>query len=193
MARTESTMLELGTEIPSFSLPDVVSGRTVSPGDYKDAKALVVMFICNHCPYVQRIREGLAALGRDFESKPVGVLAISSNDAVNYPDDSPEKMKEEATAFAYAFPYLFDENQEVAKAFRAACTPEFYVFDGDGKLAYRGQFDRTRPGNNEPVTGGDVRAAIEAVLSGAPVSSEQTPSVGCNIKWRPGNAPDYFG
>lgn len=192
MARTESTMLELGTSVPSFSLQDTASGKTVSHTDFADRDALVVMFICNHCPYVQRIREGLAAFGKDYSGKSVGIVAISSNDADNYPDDSPEMMKAEVARFGYTFPYVFDREQSVAKAFRAACTPEFYVFDGDQSLVYRGQFDRARPMNNEPVTGADLRAAVDAVLEGGPVADTQTPSVGCNIKWRPGNAPDYF-
>lgn len=193
MARTGSTMLELGTTLPSFSLLEPSSGRTVSDADFEDRRALVVMFICNHCPYVQRIRDGLASLGRDYEDGEVGLVAISSNDAAAYPDDSPEQIAAEVERFDYRFPYLFDAEQEVAKRFRAACTPEFYVFGSDKRLVYRGQFDDARPGNQEPTTGRDVRAAIQAILSGAPLQIQQVPSVGCNIKWRAGNAPDYFG
>ncbi|MEL6543547.1 MAG: thioredoxin family protein [Myxococcota bacterium] len=193
MARTPSTMLELGTALPDFSLLDTRSGTHTGPSDQPDAKAVVVMFICNHCPYVVRIREGLAALGRDYAAKDVAIYAISSNDVANYPDDSPEKMTVEAKTHGYTFPYLFDADQSVAKAFHAACTPEFYVFDRTRALVYRGQFDGARPGNAEPVTGESVRAALDATLNGTPVSDEQRPSVGCNIKWQPGNAPSYFG
>lgn len=193
MARTASTMLELGTPLPSFSLPEPKTGRAVSTGDFADAKAVVVMFICNHCPYVKRIADGLARFGHDYVGRGVAIVAISSNDIVNYPDDSPDEMVKEAEARGYPFPYLFDEDQSVAKAFQAACTPELYVFDGDQKLAYRGQFDDARPGNDTPVTGADVRNAVDAILNGGEVASEQVPSVGCNIKWREGNAPAYFG
>ncbi len=193
MARTASTMLELGTSLPSFSLPEPKTGKLVSTDDLADAKAVVVMFICNHCPYVKRIADGLASFGRDYAAQQVAILAVSSNDVVNYPDDSPSKMVEEAQARSYPFPYLFDEDQSVAKAFRAACTPEFYVFDGDRKLVYRGQFDSARPSNDDPVSGADVRQAVDAVLNGSDINPEQIASVGCNIKWREGNAPDYFG
>lgn len=184
-------MLELGTALPSFSLLEPSSGRTVSNVDFEDKRALAVMFICNHCPYVQRIRDGLASLGRDFEDSEVGLVAISSNDATAYPDDSPEQIAAEVARFDYRFPYLFDAEQDVAKRFRAACTPEFYVFGSDKRLVYRGQFDDARPGNQEPTTGRDVRAAIQAVLNGENLEIEQIPSVGCNIKWRAGNMPDY--
>ena len=190
MARTPSTMLPLGTTAPEFSLPDP-AGKVVSLEDYDDAPALVVAFICNHCPFVKHIREGLARFGSDCEERGVGVVAISSNDVEKYPADSPEAMAREAKAAGYTFPYLFDESQEVAKAYRAACTPDFYLFDGKRKLVYRGQFDESRPGNNVPVTGKDLRTAVDAVLEGKPVPDDQTPSLGCNIKWKPGNEPDY--
>ncbi len=190
MARTPSTMLPLGTTAPEFSLPDP-AGKVVSLEDYDDAPALVVAFICNHCPFVKHIREGLARFGSDCEERGVGVVAISSNDVEKYPADSPEAMAREAKAAGYTFPYLFDESQEVAKAYRAACTPDFYLFDGKRKLVYRGQFDESRPGNNVPVTGKDLRTAVDAVLEGKPAPDDQTPSLGCNIKWKPGNEPDY--
>jgi peroxiredoxin len=183
-------MLPLGTQAPTFALPDG-EGNTVSTSDFTGKKALVVMFICNHCPYVKHVREQLAALGRDYQAQGAAVVAISSNDVENYPDDSPEKMREEAQDAGYTFPYLYDESQEVAKAYQAACTPDFYVFDGDQKLAYRGQLDASRPRNDEPVTGADLRAAIDAVLAGEPVAESQKPSLGCNIKWKAGNEPTY--
>jgi peroxiredoxin len=189
MAAVESQMLELGTEAPPFSLPDpdgtVHSLREV-------AAAYVVMFICNHCPFVKHVREELARIGRDYSDRDVAIYAINSNDVTTHPGDSPEKMKEEAAEWGYVFPYLYDESQDVAKAYRAACTPDFYVFDADRKLVYRGQLDDSRPSSNVPVDGRDLRAALEAVLSGKPVADTQKASIGCNIKWRPGNAPDYF-
>ncbi len=191
MARTPSTMLELGTRAPGFSLPDV-SGRTVSLDDFPDAPALVVMFICNHCPFVIHVRDELARFGRDYGPRGVAIVAISANDVEKHPDDAPAKMREEAERVGYPFPYLFDESQAVAKAYRAACTPDLYVFDGDRKLVYRGQLDASRPGNDEPVTGADLRAAVDAVLAGDRPAPEQIPSIGCNIKWKPGNEPDYF-
>lgn len=192
MALTPSTMLELGTTAPSFRLADT-HGSVVSLDDFRGAPALLVIFMCNHCPYVKHIRSVLAAVTRDYLAKGVAVVGINSNDAVNYPDDSPAKMAEEVKTVGYAFPYLYDETQEVAKAYRAACTPDIYLFDGAAKLVYRGQFDDARPGNNVPVTGKDLTAAVEAVLAGRAVPAEQKPSMGCNIKWKPGNAPDYFG
>lgn len=183
-------MLPLGTTAPNFRLPDT-NGKMVSLDDFQGARAFLVMFICNHCPYVKHIREELARLAREYQARDVAIVAINSNDAANYPADNPEKMAEEVRAMGYTFPYLHDETQEVAKAFRAACTPEFYLFDQDRKLVYRGQFDESRPANDVPVTGEDLRAALGAVLSGQPVSPQQQPSVGCNIKWKPGNAPDY--
>ena len=192
MALTPSTMLELGTTAPSFRLPDT-DGRMVSLDDFRGAPALLVVFMCNHCPYVKHIRSTLAAVTGDYLAKGVAVVGINSNDVANYPDDSPAKMAEEVKTIGYRFPYLFDDTQEVAKAYRAACTPDIYLFDGAAKLVYRGQFDDARPGNNLPVTGEDLTAAVEAVLAGRPVPAEQKPSMGCNIKWKPGNTPDYFG
>jgi thiol-disulfide isomerase/thioredoxin len=191
MAETPSTMLPLGTRAPDFVLPDAVSGRMVALSDFAGSKALVVMFICNHCPYVKHVAGELARLGKDYADKPVGCLAICSNDVANYPADSPTKMADEARTRGYTFPYLYDDSQEVAKAYLAACTPDFYVFDAARKLVYRGQLDDSRPGNRVPVTGQDLRAAIDAVLAGQPVPQHQRPSLGCNIKWKRGNAPDY--
>lgn len=192
MAKTPSTMLALGTRAPDFSLPDT-AGKTVSLADFKDAPALVVVFMCNHCPFVIHIRPELAAFGKYAQAKGAVVVGINSNDVQNYPDDSPEKMKQEVAEHGYTFPYLFDENQEVAKAYRAACTPDFYLFDGEQRLVYRGQFDDSRPGSDVPVTGVDLRRALDGLLAGAPLAEEQRPSMGCNIKWKPGGAPDYFG
>jgi peroxiredoxin len=191
MAMTPSTMLPLGTEAPEFELPDA-DGKKTSLADLDGAPALLVIFMCNHCPYVKHIREGLAALARDYGKRGAAIVGINANDARAYPDDSPEKMAEEAREMGYTFPYLYDESQEVAKAYRAACTPDFFLFDRDRKLVYRGQFDDSRPGNGIPVTGADLRAALDAVLAGRPVSADQKPSVGCNIKWKSGNAPEYF-
>lgn len=190
MSLTPSTMLALGTPAPSFSLKDT-NGKTVSTDDFTEAKGLLVAFICNHCPYVKHIRPGLAAIGREYPPRGIAVVAINSNDVKNYPDDSPRKMAEEVRFAGYTFPYLFDETQEVAKAYRAACTPDFFLFDGERKLVYRGQLDDSRPGNGLPVTGDDLRAAMEALLAGKPISEKQKPSMGCNIKWKPGNAPAY--
>jgi peroxiredoxin len=191
MAATNSTMLPLGTPAPDFSLPDP-HGRLVSLKDFQSSKALLVLFICNHCPYVKHIRAELARLGRDYQPRGLGMVAISSNDASRYPADAPAKMAEEAREAGYTFPYLYDESQEIAKAYRAACTPDLYLFDGRQRLVYRGQLDDSRPGNGIPVTGRDLRHAIEAVLSGQPVSDQQRASIGCNIKWKPGREPDYF-
>jgi peroxiredoxin len=192
MVLTPSTMLDLGTKAPDFSLPDV-HGRKVSLSDFASAKVLVVLFICNHCPYVKHIRRGLAQIARDYGPRSVAFVAINSNDVDQYPDDSPPNMAAEAQQYGYDFPYLFDETQSVAKAYRAACTPDIYVFDEDRVLVYRGQFDESRPGKDIPVTGEDLRAAIDALLAGRPVSDDQVPSMGCNIKWKPGNEPEYFG
>jgi peroxiredoxin len=189
MAETPSTMKPLGTPAPDFALPDT-DGRTVSLSDF-EGRALLVMFICNHCPFVQHIRGGLAQLGRDYAERPLGIVAISANDVESHPADGPEKMAEEVKTAGYTFPYLYDETQEVAKAYGAACTPDFFLFDGEHRLVYRGQFDPSRPGNDVPVTGTDLRAALQAVLAGEPALPEQTPSIGCNIKWKPGNEPDY--
>ena len=192
MARTPSTMLELGTPAPDFALPDT-DGRTVSSDDFADARALLVMFICNHCPFVKHVRSELARIGRDYSTRGVATVAISSNDAEQYPDDGPDAMRVEKDAAGYVFPYLFDETQEVAAAYRAACTPDFYLFDADRQLVYRGQLDDSRPGNDVPVTGRDLRAALDAVLAGDPVPADQRPSLGCNIKWKPGNEPAWWG
>lgn len=192
MTAVPSTMLPLGTKLPGFSLPNVVDGRTVSPADFRDRPALLVMFICNHCPYVRHVKKEIGRLAADYAPRGVEIVAISSNDVAAFPDDAPDKMKAVALAEGWRFPYLFDETQAVAKAFRAACTPEFYVFDQQRKLVYRGQLDGSRPKNDVPVTGRDLRAALDALLSGKPISPEQIPSVGCNIKWKPGNQPQYF-
>lgn len=189
MAATPSTMLPLGTPAPAFALVDAVSGSLVRSTDLA-GRPLLVMFICNHCPFVKHIRAELAAVGRDYGNR-IAVVAISSNDVENYPDDSPEKMRAEAADAGYTFPYLFDETQEVAKAYRAACTPDFFLFDAEHKLFYRGQLDDSRPKNGKAVTGRDLRAAIDAVLAGGGAPSEQLPSIGCNIKWKPGNQPEY--
>jgi peroxiredoxin len=191
MALTPSTMLPLGTTAPDFKLPDT-NGKIVSPADFKDKAALLVIFMCNHCPYVVHIRAGLAQLARDYAPKRVAIVGINSNDVKNYPDDSPAKMKVEVKSAGYLFPYLYDETQAVAKAYRAACTPDIYLFDKNQQLVYRGQFDDSRPGNGIPVTGKDLRAALDAVLAGKPVSPDQKASIGCNIKWKSGNEPDYF-
>lgn len=191
MAATESQMLALGTVLPSFSLPDA-DGRIHSPDDAAGADAYLIMFICNHCPFVKHVRRELARLGQDYGARNVAIFAINSNDSDSYPDDSPARMKEETRAQDYRFPYLVDSGQSVAKAFKAACTPDFFVFDGDRRLVYRGQLDGSRPSNDIPVTGKDVRGALDAILQGDEVPEDQVPSIGCNIKWRPGNAPEWF-
>ena len=178
-------MLPLGTPLPSFRLSDVVSGETITPERFQNKKALLVMFICRHCPYVRHVQEEIAKLGGDYADQPLGIVAISSNDAEAYPDDAPCSLKEQAIELGFEFPYLYDETQEVARAFTAACTPDFFLFDKDRKLAYRGQFDSSRPRNETPVTGEDLRAAIDALLQGQQPSTDQKPSLGCNIKWRP--------
>ncbi|HKD60649.1 MAG TPA: thioredoxin family protein [Terracidiphilus sp.] len=183
MALTESTMLELGTTAPDFALPDVVTGKTVRRDDFRGQKGLLVMFICTHCPYVKHVEKGLADFGRDYAGK-LGIVAISSNDAENYPDDSPAGLKSQALKLGFGFPYLYDESQAVARAYDAACTPDIYLFDKDFKLVYRGQFDSSRPGSGIPVTGKDLRAAMEAVLRGEKPGGEQKASIGCNIKWK---------
>lgn len=193
MARTESRSTPLGAPAPDFSLLDVKTGRFVSLDDFAGARGLLVMFICNHCPFVIHIREQLAAVAREYADKGMGIVAICSNDAISYPADHPDRMKEEAEARGYVFPYLYDETQEVALAYGATCTPDIFLFDGlfDGarKLVYHGQFDDSRPGNQVPVTGRDLRAAMDAVLAGREPSTEQKPSIGCSIKWKPGKAP----
>lgn len=193
MSAVNSTMLELGTKAPEFSLPDTITGKTVNLKDYRGNKALLIIFMCNHCPYVKRIKEELVKYAADYLPKGVGIAAVSSNDVENYSDDSPEKMKEDAEKFGYPFPYLFDETQEVAKAYKAACTPDLFLFNEKHELVYRGQFDSSRPGNQQPVTGKDLREATDKVLAGEPIPEEQIPSIGCNIKWKKGNEPEYFG
>ncbi len=191
MAATASTMLELGTDAPEFALPDT-AGAMVRRGDFEDAPALVVVFMCNHCPFVIHIREGLAKFARDYQAKGVAVVGINSNDAAKYPDDSPDLMIKEVQNAGYTFPYLYDATQNVARAYHAACTPDFYVFDDNHKLVYRGQFDDSRPNSDIWVTGEDLRAAVDAVLASRSVPEPQKPSIGCNIKWKPGNEPEYF-
>ena len=191
MPETPSTMLDLGTALPSFSLPDF-NGKTVSDADFKGSKALLVAFICNHCPFVRHIRAEFARFAKEYEAKGLEVVAIASNSIQEFPEDGPEGMKQEATEVGYTFSYLFDKDQKVAKAFKAACTPDLFLFDGNRRLAYRGQFDGSRPKNNVPVTGADLRAAADAVLAGKSPSENQRPSMGCNIKWYPGNEPEYF-
>jgi peroxiredoxin len=192
VVNTPSTMLPLGTRAPDFTLTDAVSGKTVSLSDL-EGDALLVMFICNHCPFVIYVRDEITKLANDYMDRGVAIVAINSNSVDTHPQDGPEHMKRLATELGWRFPFLFDETQEVAKAYRAACTPDFFLMDAERKLVYRGQFDDSRPTNNVPVTGEDLRAALDAVLAGDPVPSEQKPSMGCNIKWAPGNAPDYFG
>jgi thiol-disulfide isomerase/thioredoxin len=193
MARTESTMLDLGTPAPHFRLHEPVTGKTISLSDPALGGPLLVAFICNHCPFVIHIMDAFVKVVREYQPKGVSVVAINSNDVANYPADSPERMIEEAAARGYTFPYLYDESQDVAKSYHAACTPDFYLFDEAQKLVYRGRFDASRPGNNEPVTGADLRAALESVLAGQPAAEEQHASMGCGIKWKSGNAPAYFG
>lgn len=184
MALTPSTMLPLGSSVPSFELPDIVTGKKVSLKTFAGKKALLIMFICQHCPYVQHVQHELARLGRNYADKDIGIVAISSNDAITYPDDAPPRLKEMATELGFKFPFCYDETQEIARAFQAACTPDFFLFDQDYKLVYRGQLDDSRPGNNKLVTGKDLRAAIDAVLAGKSISKDQKPSIGCNIKWK---------
>ncbi|MGE4660257.1 MAG: thioredoxin family protein [Arenicellales bacterium] len=195
MASTTSTMQALGSEAPAFTLSNThptSGGAAVSLSDYADSKALLVAFICNHCPYVIHIRDAFNVFAQEYVSRGLTTIAISANDATTHPDDSPEKMAEEAARHGFGFPYLYDEDQSVAKAYRAACTPDFFLFDEHRQLAYRGQFDASRPKNSEPVTGIDLRSAADAVLGGNAISGEQIPSIGCNIKWKAGHEPDYF-
>ncbi len=195
MARTESTMLELGTAAPGFTLPNtnpVYGGETVSLEDCAGARALLVAFICNHCPYVVHIKSAFSAFASEMAEEGLAVIAISANDASGYPQDGPEAMAEESRTHGYTFPYLYDEDQHVAQAYRAACTPDFFLFDAERKLVYRGQFDDSRPANGQPVTGEDLRTAVRATLAGESVDAAQKPSMGCNIKWKEGNAPEYF-
>ncbi len=191
MVKTASTMKKLGTPAPDFKLTNV-DGRLVSRDDFRDQPALLVIFMCNHCPFVKHVADGLTQVARDYQPKGVAIVGINSNDAATHPHDSPEQMVHEAEARGYPFPYLYDETQEVAKAYGAACTPDFFLYDKARKLVYRGQLDASRPGNNIPMTGSDLRAALDAVLAGKPPAEKQTPSIGCNIKWRSGNEPAYF-
>ncbi|MFM8284810.1 MAG: thioredoxin family protein [Planctomycetaceae bacterium] len=191
MARTPSTMLPLGTPAADFSLPNV-DGRMISLDDVAGPRGTLVMFLCNHCPFVKHVADHLAQLGREAVGRGVGVVAISANDVGTHPADSPEQMVREAEERGYPFPYLYDESQAVAKAYRAACTPDFFLFDGGRRLVYRGQLDDSRPGNGIAVTGADLRAALEAMVAGGQVAADQRPSIGCNIKWKPGSEPDYF-
>ncbi|NJN20956.1 MAG: thioredoxin family protein [Leptolyngbya sp. RL_3_1] len=186
-------MLDLGTQAPDFQLPDVVSGDMISLQTFTGKPALLVMFICKHCPFVKHIQDELARLGRDYGPKNVGILAISANSIQTHPQDGPEHLKTMATSLGFTFPYCYDATQVVAQAYTAACTPDFFLFDGDRALVYRGQLDGSRPGNPIPVTGQDLRTALDQVLAGEPVPTPQTPSIGCNIKWTPGNEPPYFG
>ncbi|SCZ49392.1 thioredoxin family protein [Thiohalomonas denitrificans] len=191
MSLTPSTMLELGTSAPEFTLPDTASGTLVSLDDFHEHPALLVAFICNHCPYVKHIADAFSEFAREYRDKGLAVVAISSNDIGHREEDGPEHMAKEVEYRRYVFPYLFDESQEVAKAYKAACTPDFFLFDGERRLVYRGQFDDSRPGNDKPVTGKDMREAVDALLGGKPLPVEQVPSIGCNIKWKPGNEPAY--
>jgi peroxiredoxin len=191
MVKTASTMLPLGTRAPDFRLPDT-QGKLVSLSDFAEAPALLVVFMCNHCPYVKHVADGLAKLAKEYQQRGAAVVGINSNDVSTYPEDSPQNMAAETRLRGYAFPYLYDEDQSVAKAYQAACTPDFFVFDRERKLVYRGQMDSSRPGNGIPVTGEDLRAALDAVLAGRPVAPQQRPSLGCNIKWKEGNEPEWF-
>jgi peroxiredoxin len=191
MAATPSTMLDLGTTLPAFRLRDI-KGKAVTSNDFGASRGLLVAFICPHCPYVRHVRSEFARLARDAQQRGISVIAINSNDATAFPDDSPEGMRQEANEVGYTFPYLVDDTQEVAKSFRAACTPDFFLFDNQKRLVYRGQFDDSRPRTQVPVTGKDLMAAIDALLAGEPVSPDQRPSMGCNIKWLKGGEPDYF-
>ena len=193
MVLTASTMLGLGTEAPDFQLPDVTTGDTVTLDSFSGNKALLVMFICKHCPYVVHVQEELARLGNEYQTRDVGVVAIGANDVDAYPGDAPGELKRMAQEHEFQFPYCFDESQEIAKAYTAACTPDFFLFDQDRRLAYRGQLDDSRPGTDTPVTGEDLRGALDTVLAGDTPDPEQRPSLGCNIKWKPGNEPAYFG
>ncbi len=193
MALTASTMLPLGTKAPEFELPDVVSGQLISLSNYTGKQAVLVMFICQHCPFVKHIKTQLAQLSSDYVNSNLGMIAISSNNVSTHPEDAPEYLQAMAQELNLTFPICYDQSQEVAKAYTAACTPDFFLFDASLQLVYRGQLDDSRPSNGKPVTGEDLRAAIEAVLAGKPVDAEQKPSIGCNIKWKHGNAPSYYG
>lgn len=191
MSLRPSTMLDLGTEAPDFTLPDIYGGK-ISFSDFKNTKAVLVMFVCNHCPYVQHVRDEVINLTKEYQNKDVAVIGINSNDFREYPDDSPEKMREDSEKYGYTFPYLFDATQEVARKFHASCTPDFFLFDMNHKLVYRGQMDDSRPGNGKPVTGADLRKALDAILEGKRAPGLQKPSIGCNIKWRKGREPEYY-
>jgi peroxiredoxin len=191
MARTASTMVALGTQAPDFHLPDVTSGQTVSLESFAGKSGLLVMFICRHCPYVKHVQDELARIGRDYQSRNIGIVAISSNDIEEYPEDAPASLKSMAQELGFTFSLCYDESQAIAKAYGASCTPDFFLFDRDRKLVYRGQLDDSRPKNDLPVTGRDLRAALDALLAGQPISQEQRASLGCNIKWKPGNEPAY--
>lgn len=193
MARTASTMLDLGTQAPDFQLPDVTTGQTISLSTFADKKALLVMFICRHCPFVKHVQGEISRIGKDYADKGLGIVAISANDVENYPDDAPAQLKAMAESLGFNFPFCYDESQETAQAYTAACTPDFFLFDSSRKLAYRGQLDDSRPGNDMPVNGKDLRAAIDTVLVDQPISTDQKPSIGCNIKWKAGNEPAYYG
>jgi peroxiredoxin len=192
MAKTASTMLPLGTKAPDFQLPDVVSGKTISLDTFAGKQGLLVMFICAHCPFVKHVQQELAQIGKDYANTEIGIVAISTNDASKYPGDAPDKLKEMAIALGFTFPFCYDESQATAKAYTAACTPDFFLFDATQQLVYRGQLDDSRPGNDKLVTGKDLRAAMDAVLAKQTVNPDQKPSIGCNIKWKPGNEPVYF-
>lgn len=191
MALTASTMMLLGTKLPDFQLPDVVSSQSISPATFAGHQALLVMFICAHCPFVKHVKHELAQIGKDYTGRDVGIVAISANDIANYPDDAPDCLKVMAEELGFAFPFCYDESQETAKTYTAACTPDFFLFDAERQLVYRGQLDDSRPSNNQPVNGHDLRTALDLVLAGRPVSQDQKPSIGCNIKWKPGNEPAY--
>ncbi len=190
MVATASTMVEIGTPAPHFDLPDT-HGRRVSLADFRDAKALLVVFMCNHCPFVRHVLDAFVELAAEYQKKGLAVVGVNANDVDSFPDDRPERMAQIAREKGFTFPYLYDESQGTAQAYHAACTPDFFLFDGSRKLVYRGQMDDSRPGSNKPVTGSDLRAALDAVLAGRPTPDVQKPSLGCNIKWRPGNEPDY--
>ena len=192
MARTASTMKELGTKAPAFHLPDVVSGQTISPAVFASKSAFLVMFICRHCPYVEHVKHELARIGNDYGEKDVGIVAISANDASVHPEDAPDRLKAMAQELGFTFPLCYDESQETAKAYGAACTPDFFLFDAHGALVYRGQLDDSRPGSDKPIDGHDLRAALDAVLANTQVNPDQKPSLGCNVKWKAGNEPDYY-
>jgi len=192
MSLTPSTMLELGSPAPGFNLPEVETGEEIGLESFADEKALLVMFICRHCPYVKHIQQELARIGADYKDQGLGIVAISANDAENYPDDRPESLRDMKAELGFDFPFCFDDEQSTAKAYTAACTPDFFLFDAERKLVYRGRLDASRPGNQEPVTGRDLRLAIDKALADEPVPSDQQPSMGCNIKWKQGNEPEYF-